>query len=94
MEEAWGRFGTSQEAEEKQRKYDFRSDKAEDMDSDTFHVFTDSYTGVEYFVSIEQGGLIGSMCVRVDRHGKPMINPDFKSDKSSDDDDPNLEADW
>ena len=94
MEEAWGRFGDSQEAEEKQRKYCFKPDKADYMDSDTFHVYTDPNTDVEYFTSVGQGGLIHAMCVRVNRHGKPIINSDFKSDKSSDDDDPNLKADW
>lgn len=94
MEEAWGRFGTSKEAEEKQRKHDFKPDRAEDMDSDTFSIYTDPYTGVEYFASVGQGGLIHAMCVRVNRHGKPMINPDFKSEKDNEDDDPNLEMDW
>lgn len=63
------------------------------MDSDAFHVYTDPNTGVEYFASVGQGGLIRSMCVRVDCHGNPIINPDFKSGKSSNNDDPNVEVD-
>ena len=38
---------------------------------------------------MDLGDGIQTMCVRVDRHSKPIINPDFKSGKSNDDDDPN-----
>lgn len=65
------------------------------QDTRYIKVLTDTETGIECFAWWDGfGSGIQTMCVRVNRHGKPIINSDFKSDKSSDDDDPNLKADW
>lgn len=59
----------------------FKIDNDQIMSPDEYRIVTDPATGVEYIVTAisEFGTPAGSaICVRVDQHGKPIINPSWK----------------
>lgn len=60
---------------------EFKIDNDEVMSPDDYRIVTDPATGVEYIVTAgsELSASTGSaICVRVDQHGKPIINPSWK----------------
>lgn len=60
---------------------EFKIDNDEVMSPDEYRIVTDPATGVEYIVTAisELSASTGSaICVRVDQHGKPIINPSWK----------------
>lgn len=60
---------------------EFKIDNDQVMSPDEYRIVTDPATGVEYIVTAgsELTAPTGSaICVRVDRDGKPIINPTWK----------------
>ena len=59
---------------------DFRAENNNYLDNDAFKIVTDPLTGVEYITNKCNGfnaDYGSAICVRVDRNGKPIINPDW-----------------
>lgn len=60
---------------------EFKIDNDQLMSANEYRIVTDPATGVEYIVTAvsEFSAPTGSaICVRVDQHGKPIINPSWK----------------
>lgn len=58
----------------------FEAENNNYFDNDTFEIVTDPLTGVEYITNKCNGfnaDYGSAICVRVDKNGKPIINPNW-----------------